>query len=42
MRPMVVAEDVSQSLSGSLKAPAFPWHSDQSLRPQKRNEKSVT
>jgi len=42
MRSVRVTDDVSQSLSGSLKLTALPWHSDQSLRPQKRNEKSVT
>ena len=42
MRAVLVAADVSQSFRGSLKLIALPWHSDQSLLAQKRNEKSVT
>jgi len=42
MRAVLVTEDVSQSSSGSLKEGALLWHSDQSLLPQNKNEKSVT
>merc|ERR1719504_234715 len=39
---MRVTLEVSQSFISSLKAPALPWHSDQSFLPQNKNEKSVT